>query len=140
MTTRQTSIDEDDFQAFVDGQLPPERCRAVMAFLAANPEEAAKWGVTPLDQQEPGPKDELDEAFWRNRASLIRSRIASHSAHVEQLRQQLAGLQGQSAGGERQVVEQAFQKAQTTQRYLNDEWLRFERQARDRKVPEHWIR
>jgi anti-sigma factor RsiW len=42
MTTRQTSIDEDDFQAFVDGQLPPERCRAVMAFLAANPEEAAR--------------------------------------------------------------------------------------------------
>ncbi len=42
MTTRQTSIDEDDFQAFVDGQLPPERCRAVMAFLAANPDEAAR--------------------------------------------------------------------------------------------------
>jgi len=42
MTTRQTSIDEDDFQAFVDGQLPPERCRAVMAFLAANPGEAAR--------------------------------------------------------------------------------------------------
>jgi anti-sigma factor RsiW len=42
MTTRQTSIDEDDFQAFVDGQLPPERCRAVMAFLAANPEEAGR--------------------------------------------------------------------------------------------------
>ncbi len=42
MTTRQTSIDEDDFQAFVDGQLPPERCRAVMAFLAAHPDEAAR--------------------------------------------------------------------------------------------------
>jgi anti-sigma factor RsiW len=42
MTTRQTSIDEDDFQAFVDGQLPPERRRAVMAFLAADPEEAAR--------------------------------------------------------------------------------------------------
>ncbi len=42
MTTRQTSIDEDDFQAFVDGQLPPERRRAVMAFLAADPDEAAR--------------------------------------------------------------------------------------------------
>jgi anti-sigma factor RsiW len=42
MTTRQTSIDEDDFQAFVDGQLPPERCRAVMAYLAAHPNESSR--------------------------------------------------------------------------------------------------
>ncbi len=42
MTTRQISIDEDDFQAFVDGQLPPDRRRAVMAYLAATPEEAAR--------------------------------------------------------------------------------------------------
>ena len=42
MTTRQTSIDEDDFQAFVDGQLPPERCRAVMAYLAAHPDESSR--------------------------------------------------------------------------------------------------
>ena len=44
MTTRQTSIDEDDFQAFVDGQLPPERRRAVMAYLATRPDEAARMG------------------------------------------------------------------------------------------------
>ena len=44
MTTRQTSIDEDEFQAFVDGQLTPERCRAVMAYLAGNPDEAARMG------------------------------------------------------------------------------------------------
>jgi anti-sigma factor RsiW len=42
MSTRQTSIDEDDFQAFVDGQLPPERCRAVMAYLAAHPDESSR--------------------------------------------------------------------------------------------------
>jgi anti-sigma factor RsiW len=42
MSTRHTSIDEDDFQAFVDGQLPPERCRAVMAYLAAQPEESSR--------------------------------------------------------------------------------------------------
>lgn len=42
MTTRQTSIDEDDFQAFVDGQLPPERCRAVMAYLAAQTDESSR--------------------------------------------------------------------------------------------------
>lgn len=44
MTTRQTSIDEDDFQAFVDGQLPPEQRRAVMAYLAAAPDESARMG------------------------------------------------------------------------------------------------
>lgn len=44
MTTRQTSIDEDDFQAFVDGQLAPERRRAVMAYLAGQPGESARMG------------------------------------------------------------------------------------------------
>jgi anti-sigma factor RsiW len=42
MSTRQNSIDEDDFQAFVDGQLPPERCRAVMSYLAAHPDESSR--------------------------------------------------------------------------------------------------
>ena len=42
MTTRQISIDEDDFQAFVDGQLPPEPRRSVMAYLAGRPDEAAR--------------------------------------------------------------------------------------------------
>jgi anti-sigma factor RsiW len=42
MTTRQISIDEDDFQAFVDGQLPPEQRRAVMTYLAGSPDEAAR--------------------------------------------------------------------------------------------------
>jgi anti-sigma factor RsiW len=42
MTSLQTSIDEDDFQAFVDGQLPPERRRAVMAYLAGRPAEASR--------------------------------------------------------------------------------------------------
>jgi anti-sigma factor RsiW len=40
-----TTCDEDDLQAFVDGeQLPPERLRAVMAYLAARPEEEARMG------------------------------------------------------------------------------------------------
>jgi anti-sigma factor RsiW len=40
-----TTCDEDDLQAFVDGeQLPPERRRIVMAYLAAHPEEAARLG------------------------------------------------------------------------------------------------
>lgn len=42
MTTHMNSIDEDDFQAFVDGQLPPETCRSVMAYLASHPEESER--------------------------------------------------------------------------------------------------
>ena len=42
MTTHINSIDEDDFQAFVDGQLSPEACRTVMTYLAANSEESER--------------------------------------------------------------------------------------------------
>ena len=41
-TTHINSIDEDDFQAFVDGQLSPEACRTVMTYLAANPDESER--------------------------------------------------------------------------------------------------
>lgn len=44
MTTHRHRIDEDEFQAFVDGDLTPERRRAVMAYLAAEPDEAARMG------------------------------------------------------------------------------------------------
>ena len=42
MTTHIHSIDEDDFQAFVDGQLSPEACRTVMTYLAANPDDSER--------------------------------------------------------------------------------------------------
>lgn len=42
MSKQQRVIDEAEFQAFVDGQLPPERRRAVMAYLAAEEDEAAR--------------------------------------------------------------------------------------------------
>lgn len=42
MTNRHHSIDEVEFQAFVDGQLAPDRRRAVMAYLAADAEEATR--------------------------------------------------------------------------------------------------
>jgi len=42
MTTHMNSIDEDDFQSFVDGQLSPEACRTVMTYLASNPDESER--------------------------------------------------------------------------------------------------
>ena len=42
MTQQSRGIDEAEFQAFVDGHLEPDRRRAVMAYLATEPDEAAR--------------------------------------------------------------------------------------------------
>jgi hypothetical protein len=104
----------------------------------AEAEEAAKWGVTPRDQQEPVPADELNEEFWRSRATLIKARLANQNAQVLQLRQHLAALP--AGGDERAVAERTMDKAVANLDHLNAEWARFEKQARDRKVPERWYR
>jgi hypothetical protein len=104
----------------------------------AEAEEAAKWGVTPRDQQEPVPADELNEEFWRSRATLIKARLANQNAQVLQLRQHLAALP--AGGDERAVAERTMEKAVANLDHLNAEWGRFEKQARDRKVPERWYR
>jgi hypothetical protein len=104
----------------------------------AEAEEAAKWGVTPRDQQEPVPADELNEEFWRSRATLIKARLANQNAQVLQLRQHLAALP--AGGDERAVAERTMEKAVTNLDHLSAEWERFEKQARDRKVPERWYR
>jgi hypothetical protein len=45
-----------------------------------------------------------------------------------------------ASDAEREVLERTFAKATTDMKHLNDEWVRFEQQARDRGVPDHWIR
>lgn len=107
--------------------------------VAADPDEAAKWGVTPLDQQEPAPADDLDESFWRDRAALIRARLASQSTQVQQLRNQLSTFPSDARGPERTRVDEALRRAETNLEHLQAEWQRFEGQARDRNVPLAWI-
>lgn len=95
-------------------------------------------GVTPREQQEPGPKDDKTEEYWRERAALIRSQMTYMAQQVDQLRERLASSGGDPA--EREIVQRTFAKAESDLRHINDEWVRFEQQARDRKVPDHWIR
>jgi hypothetical protein len=104
----------------------------------AEREEAEKWGVTPRDQQEPAPADELNEEFWRSRATLIKARLANQNAQILQLRQHLAALP--AGGDERVIAESTLSKAVSNLEHMNAEWVRFEKQARERKVPESWIR
>jgi anti-sigma factor RsiW len=85
MTTHVNSIDEDDFQAFVDGQLSPEPCRTVMTYLAANPEESERMSEyhklsEDLHRQfdevlyEPLPKRLRVDHYRQNRSLLERVR------------------------------------------------------------------
>ncbi len=85
MTTHIHSIDEDEFQAFVDGQLSPESCRTVMTYLAANPEESERMSEyhklsEELHQRfdevlyEPLPKRLRVETYRQDRSLLERVR------------------------------------------------------------------
>lgn len=104
MNTRVTMIDEDDFQAFVDGQLPPERCRTVMAYLAANPEESERMSeYHRLSEDlhrlydevlyEPLPKRLRVETYRKNRSLAERVR-GWFDLESSSLMPQLAGLAG----------------------------------------------
>lgn len=97
-------------------------------------------GVTPRDQQEPQAADGRDESYWRSQAQLIRTRLANQNAQIEQLRTRERALPPDAEGVERALVQQTLQKAVADLEFLNEEWLRFERSARERNVPDHWIR
>lgn len=96
--------------------------------------------VTPRDQQEPQPEDDKTEAFWRGQAELIRSRLATQNAQIEHLRARLASFAPGTRDGEVRVVEKTLEHSISDLAFLNEEWVRFERRARDRKIPESWIR
>jgi hypothetical protein len=149
----QTYTNETLTPDFTTPALPPAAPQAVLetetvtAAAELTEEQAAKqqeqdpekWGVTPLDQQAPAPADDHNEEFWRTRATLLKGRIAGQNTQIEQLRERMTATRG-SDDAERDVLERTFRKAEMGLKSLNDEWVRFERQARDRKVPEHWWR
>jgi hypothetical protein len=106
---------------------------------AQEKEDVEKWGVTPRDQQELPPADDHKEEFWRSRSTLIKARLANQNAQVQQLRERMAATRSTN-DAERDVLERTFARAEADLKHINDEWVRFERQARERNVPEGWWR
>lgn len=106
---------------------------------AAAPGEDEQDGVTPRDQQEPQAPSDRGEQYWRSRADLLRSRLAAKNREIEALRERLASFGG-STDPEKDITTQALTRAVGDLDAFNDEWLRFERLARERGVPDSWIR
>lgn len=104
----------------------------------AAPSEAD--GVTPLDEQEPQRATDKNEGYWRERSAALRARLAAQNRQIESLRQRIASFAPGAAVPERDVAERALAKALEDQRFLQDEWTRFEGTARDRGIPDAWIR
>ncbi|MEZ5283738.1 MAG: hypothetical protein R2712_02785 [Vicinamibacterales bacterium] len=92
------------------------------------------------DQQPSLPDPGMDESFWRERAQAIRGRLNAKNAEIAALRQRIEELNASGRESERQITAAALAVAVGNLKDFTDEWLRFERQARDRGVPAEWIR
>ncbi len=102
--------------------------------------EANQEGVTPRDQQEPQPSLDKGEDYWRGRADRIRARLNQQNAEIADLQRRVSTFPAGAANPERDIAVRALRKAEADLVDLNDEWRRFERQARERNVPDAWIR
>ena len=97
-------------------------------------------GVTPRELQEPQASSDKGEEFWRGRANMHKARLAAKNAEIEALRGRLAALPPGGNAQERSIQASTLSKAVADLKNFTDEWGRFQQQARDRKVPDAWIR
>jgi hypothetical protein len=102
--------------------------------------DADQEGVTPRDQQEPQASSDKGEEFWRGRANMHKARLAAKSAEIEALRGRLGALPPGGNAQERSIQAETLAKAVADLKNFTEEWGRFQQQARDRKVPDAWIR
>ncbi|MCC7177236.1 MAG: hypothetical protein IT177_02500 [Acidobacteria bacterium] len=107
---------------------------------AAAPSHVVQAGVTPPDQQEPQPTLDKGEEYWRSMADRIRARLNQQNAEIADLQRRVSSFPAGAASPEHDIAVRALRKAQADLVDLNQEWLRFERQARDRNIPDAWIR
>lgn len=106
----------------------------------AAPSHEEQAGVTPRDQQEPQPSHDKGEDYWRGRADRIRARLNLQNVEIANLQRRVSAFRAGAASPERDIAVRALQKAQADLVDLSQEWARFERQARERNVPDAWIR
>ncbi|MCC7242710.1 MAG: hypothetical protein IT180_12345 [Acidobacteria bacterium] len=104
----------------------------------AEPED--RDGVTPRDEQEAQPASDRGEAYWRARASALSSRLSVKNSEIAVLRQRVASFGADASDPERDVAARALTRAVIDLEAFNQEWLRFERQAREQGIPDAWIR
>ncbi|MEZ5283744.1 MAG: hypothetical protein R2712_02815 [Vicinamibacterales bacterium] len=98
----------------------------------------AASSTQPAPPASPRPVPANDEAFWRERATLLRTRLSDKTVQADTLRTRLATLD--PADPERAVAAQALDRAVRDLEAYTGEWVRFEQQAREQGVPAHWIR
>ena len=87
--------------------------------------------------------DDRDEAFWRHRATTVRSALEAARADLAALDTRFDSLSGAKGGAEtreRDVVTAGQKRARANISSLEGEWGRLEKAAQDAKVPITWIR
>jgi hypothetical protein len=87
--------------------------------------------------------DDRGEAFWRQRATAIRTALESAKAEATALDVRFESLNGAKGGAEareRDVVTSGQKRARAIITALETEWDRLEKAAHDANVPLTWIR
>lgn len=87
--------------------------------------------------------DDRGEAFWHQRAEAIRTQLDAAKADAVALdarSETLNGAKGGAEARERDVVTAGQTRVRANVASIQSEWDRFEKTARDAKVPLAWIR
>ena len=87
------------------------------------------------------------EAFWRERAKVVRAAMKQTNARLDSLNTRLENLESQLQNGggsshvqEREVTLKALAVAQADSKSMQAEWDRLEARAKSENVPLEWLR
>lgn len=133
---------------------------AVLPALGAEPAaaapaaEPAAVAVAVADEGKPGelpaPRVKRDEQHWRERAQVIRARLARLQADASALEGRVNALNAEidaasaaertALAGDLRQTSAALARVQEELRLIQGEWRAFEHRAAEAKVPPAWIR
>lgn len=115
---------------------------------AASPGEPAPGSAEALAlAQKKMAEKNRPEAFWRERAKVVRAAMKQTDARLDGLNARLKNLESQLQNGggashvqEREVTLKALAAAQDDARSMQAEWGRLEARAKTENVPSDWLR